>query len=245
MPLYLHLAAFLLLLFPASSQDPCLKLVSSSLEQMSMLRSYKEGTAGMLQLEVTTVYKKPDKKTAQSKAQVMIVSDGQRTYSSSPDSETWTDARYTVSVDKKRKRILIADNVAKDAGKAAYIDQIQQMRDSVLSKLNVKACRTGQLGNGEAKHITLSPRSGERSVSVASISTIDFWIDPRTEQMRQLSVVYKPGMLVEKMTMEVIKADRAYSASVLRARAKQAVLDGKGKLLDQYQGYKLVDVAKH
>lgn len=218
----------------AQSGSDCLQWLRKVYRTMEQQYKPSAGKALYLNYEVSTLMNDgPFTMTAE------LYSNEQKSWFISKEAEVYQDNSTTVSILPSGKTIFISDFTGKEE-KEAKIKQLSFIQDTLFQLCKVSFCGKGEAGDGkEYKKITL--KLSEEGRKLFKAEWMDFYVDERKEQLKEVYVKHIPGHPVKEMNVRFNKMEITAPPEKLNGSLLAQVLDENGRIKPMYKNYKLTD----
>ncbi len=189
-----------------------------------------------LQFASTSLYQVPGQRSDRSTTvHGELYSQGSKYFFQTDDMSLWQDGRYVATVLHSQRTILLTRVVP---GQKGMDPRRMLVRDSLIQLGQLQKCVSERLAQQVQQHIRLG-YSGALAARL-KVSSLDFWLTPQNI-LQQMSLHYQPGNALRQVTFRFPLQEWLATSEKLPTDARTQVIDGQGKILPAYQGYRLVN----
>lgn len=168
-----------------------------------------------------------------------LFSNNKKSWFISKEVEVYQDNSTTVSILPSRKMIYISDFTGKEK-KEAQLKQLSFIQDTLFSLSKVTFCeRVKTEDQKEYKKLTLKLSAEGRKLF--KVETMDFYVDEKKEQLKEVYVKYASGHTMKEMTVKFNEMKIVAHAEKLEGNLLSQVIDGNGNPKVAYKDYKITD----
>jgi hypothetical protein len=235
---FLLLGEFATLSPPASD---CQQRLSHAYDQFDQLQQQRVQQQGIVEIHFTsgTTYRPPgQQKPTTTTAHFTLLSKADHAYLSNGEVDLYQDGEVQVSIIRSQHTILIT---AAQAQMPNAFNQLLKMREQLKTQAAVTQCSL-QAGKGRVatrRFIEVRPLPG--SAMIGKVSSISYWLDPRTDALRQMIMYYplRSGLYSASLVVDsqrIKKQDVAIDRPALRQ-----VFGQDNQLLPAYREFKVQD----
>jgi hypothetical protein len=161
---------------------------------------------------------------------------GRRCYFQTERLRLWQDEHYVATVLPAQRTVFLTQVALKQQGLNAA--QLLGLRDSLLLLGTLQQC-TQQLQDKQvSRHVRLT-YPGKAGAQL-HLKGLDFWLTA-AQKLQQVRVEYRPGGAVQETTLQFPLLEWLASSAELPNDARQKVLTPQGRLLPEFDGYRLVN----
>lgn len=168
-----------------------------------------------------------------------LYSNNAKSWFISKEAEIYQDHSATVSILPAKKMIYISDFTGKEE-KKARLKQLSFIQDTLFYLSKVTFCNRMVMDDGkEYKKITLKlSGAGEK---LFKVEMMDFYVDEKKEQFKEVHVKYSPGNAMREMTVKFNKMEISAHSEKLDGALLSQVMDSNGNPKAGYKDYKITD----
>jgi hypothetical protein len=224
---------------PPAATD-CQQRVNHAYEQFEQLQQQRTQEAIVeLHFSSGTTYRPPgQKKLTTTTAHFTLLSKAKHAYLSNGDIDLYQDGEVQVSIMRSQQTILIT---AAQAQLPDAFSRLLQMREQLKTQATITQCAL-QASKGAMpaqRFIEMRPRPG--SAMVGKVTSIAYWLDPRTDALRRMVLYYpdEAGLHSASLEMESIRLKKQDAAVELPALRQ--VFDSENHLLPVYRSFSVRD----
>jgi hypothetical protein len=215
----------------------CQQHLDRAYEQLARWQHTAPGKVLVLRFAAQTTSQPPGKKgLTTATAHYLLVSQQDKTYSSSGDTDVYQDSQVQVSIARPQHTILITRT---PPNRAATLAPWLKMRAQVQGETTITQCAVQGSGPAALRRVEARPLAG--SALVGKVASVAYELDGRTDALRSMTMYYPLHYGMHSATLLIeSQSYKAQDASV-QGSALSHVLGPDQQLLPAYRHYQLLD----
>ena len=221
---------------PAASAD-CKRRVQHAYSLLDQARQLQQGRVAVIRFLSETVYQAPGRKQpTKTVSRFVLMSKKNHTYISNGEVAVYQDLQTQVCVVQAHRTVLITQV---PAGKVGGLALWEQFRSQAVAQSRITQCLVVNTKDGPQRRITAVPVAP--SAMVGKVTTIEYWLDGRTDALQRLYMQYPAGSQVVKAGVVFEGQSWKDDDPAVDVAPLRQVLGANDKLLPIYQTYELQD----
>lgn len=186
----------------------------------------------------TEIITKDDDKLISNKTTIEVISDKEHATFSTKEMSVFQDKKHTVSI-LPDKQLIIINEYAGDNYKKEKLTSFEIFQDSIFSSLITQKFEEVVIEGITYKKAIL--KANAYAVKTYKMASMEFLLDESLGVVKEVKVNYVNHPQFKSVKINILKQDLAYKNLVLKRKALANVFDSKGRLLEKYKSYKLID----